>query len=279
MNSIYNKNLNKLALKLLIWVVILKFLNITAVYFLPKFSTYKAPNKSLDLPYFAIRLDKSFKTKKVIKQTELDAQKLYQITDLTLKAIYGSSRNKKYSFIMVLEKNEKDTQLLSIGDSIRKYKLVDIKSKEKEAIFEANGKLYTLRIDKIKDKKFPKSSSIVASSLSGAKQNLNDTILVIPRGEVLRYRKNYKNIWKNISIKEVVKNGRINGFLITRIKSNTIFSRLGLREGDVIKSLNNNPLKSYADAFKVYYTIERAKAIKITIIRNKQEKELEYEIY
>ena len=67
--------------------------------------------------------------------------------------------------------------------------------------------------------------------------------------------------------------------MITYIKSGTIFSRLGLKAGDTIKSINNNPLKSYADAFGVYYKIENTKALKITILRENKERELEYEIY
>jgi general secretion pathway protein C len=180
---------------------------------------------------------------------------------------------------MVVKKNKKETNLLSMGDVIKGYKFIDIKIEEKEAIFEKNNKIYTLQIDKIKDKKNQKIKKYNSHNNKKIKQNTDDVILAVPKGEILKYRNNFKKIWKNISIKEVKKKGKINGFLITRIKPGTIFSKLGLKEGDIIKELNNNKIKSYAEAFKIYYKIDRMRALKITILRNKVQKDIEYEIY
>jgi general secretion pathway protein C len=279
MNIVSNKYYTKLITSFLIWVIVLKILNITAIYFLPKHSIYKVPAGSLDLPYFSLRLDKSFGEKRKNENKIEPIKEQYHITDLVLKAIYGSSSNKNQSFIMVVKKNKKETNLLSMGDVIKGYKFIDIKIEEKEAIFEKNNKIYTLQIDKIKDKKNQKIKKYNSHNNKKIKQNTDDVILAVPKGEILKYRNNFKKIWKNISIKEVKKKGKINGFLITRIKPGTIFSKLGLKEGDIIKELNNNKIKSYAEAFKIYYKIDRMRALKITILRNKVQKDIEYEIY
>jgi general secretion pathway protein C len=277
MNIISKKVFNKLSINLLIYIAILKFLNIIAIYFLPHNSTYKVPENSLDLPYFYVRLDKSLGMKEIKKVQKAVIKDETPLTDLVLKAIYANS-NKQKSFIMVVKKNTKTTKLLNIGDTFKRYKFVDINAQDKEAIFEKEGKRYTLRINKIKDKKVSKRI-ITSTSRSANRKEENNVILAIPRKEIFKYRKNFKDIWKNISIQEVLKNGKIDGFEVLRIRPGTMFSKLGLRSGDIIKYVNNNKLKSYADAFKIYYQIEKLQVLKLTILRNKVEKELEYEIY
>ena len=53
---------------------------------------------------------------------------------------------------------------------------------------------------------------------------------------------------------------------------------MGLKEGDIIKSVNNSVLGSYADAFKVYNDVGNIKYLNIEILRNNELMELSYEI-
>ena len=59
---------------------------------------------------------------------------------------------------------------------------------------------------------------------------------------------------------------------------NSVFEKLGLKANDVIKSINNNSLNSYADAFNVYNNIGDTKYLNIEILRNNEVMELNYEI-
>ena len=284
MNILFKDEYLAVVVKLLIFVLVLKVLSTSAVYFLPKHSIDRAVSKSLELPYFALRLDKSLEKYEEVVQVETTqepVEELLPITDLTLKALYGSPSKAKQALAIVVKKGSKDTDILSIGDSIEKYKLIEVDFTNKEAIFEANAKRYSLPMDTIKQKKVS-IKKLSGSSIRNAKkleEDGGDVILAVPKAEVLTYRKNFKEIWKNISIREELSQGKINGFRVMSIRPNTIFARLGIKPGDVIKAVNNNPLKSYADAFKIYYQIENMRNLKLTISRNKKTKELEYEIY
>ena len=58
-----------------------------------------------------------------------------------------------------------------------------------------------------------------------------------------------------------------------------IFSVPDLRTNpDIIKSVNNSVLESYADAFKVYNNMENTKYLNMEILRNNEIVELNYEI-
>ena len=282
MNIVFSPSAVQFVLKLLFVILFYKLLQMVGLYFLPQSGVYKVPSKSLDLPYLSLRLDKSFEVKKevvVVEEPPEPPKEVYPIESLVLKAVYWNKKNRKDTFIVVIEKGKQDTHILGFGDIIKEYKFVDISS-NREAIFEARGQRYNLSMDTIKEKKNSANKGFRVLSNQEAIQKINeDVILAVPKEEILKYRKDFKSIWKNISIREVVKDGKIDGFLIQRIKSGSIFSKLGLKEGDVIKSVNNNRLKSYADAFKIYYKIDNLRELKLTVTRNNKEKELEYEVY
>ena len=76
----------------------------------------------------------------------------------------------------------------------------------------------------------------------------------------------------------LINGNKIEGFKIERINKDSAFAKLGLKEGDIIKSVNNSVLESYADAFKVYNNMENTKYLNMEILRNNEIVELNYEI-
>jgi general secretion pathway protein C len=76
-----------------------------------------------------------------------------------------------------------------------------------------------------------------------------------------------------------VVNKKIVGFRVRKIKKNSMFSKLGLRKEDIITHVNDKPLKSYGDAFKIYYNIDNVKRLKLSIKRGNETKEIDYEVY
>lgn len=101
---------------------------------------------------------------------------------------------------------------------------------------------------------------------------------VVKREYLNSYISNVEKIWSNISIQELKNGDKIEGFKIENINKDSVFEKLGLKKGDVIKSVNNNVLSSYAEAFKVYNNIENTKYLNIEILRNNEVVELNYEI-
>ena len=101
----------------------------------------------------------------------------------------------------------------------------------------------------------------------------------VTRDEIKEYKKDLSKIWSNIGLKEHKENGKIKGFIITFVKKGSVFEDLGLQKGDILIKANGVELRSYRDAFKIYKQINTIKIFKLIILRNGEEKELEYEIY
>ncbi|HHH72909.1 MAG TPA: PDZ domain-containing protein, partial [Sulfuricurvum sp.] len=101
----------------------------------------------------------------------------------------------------------------------------------------------------------------------------------VKRNEIRHYAKNYDEIWKSVKIKEIIKDKRLQGFKVDWVKKGSIFEKVGLRKDDIIIGANNKKFKSLSQVFKLYNNMEKIDSMKLTIIRDNQERELEYEIF
>ncbi|MHB1950556.1 MAG: type II secretion system protein N [Acidiferrobacteraceae bacterium] len=68
------------------------------------------------------------------------------------------------------------------------------------------------------------------------------------------------------------------GFLIRSIVPGSLYQQLGLKPGDVIRSVNGQPIDSLAQAMQIYQRLPASGEIDLQILRNGQPKELHYRI-
>jgi len=201
-----------------------------------------------------------------IKDLKIDVESIQTgIGTMILKGIY---RKKKTGFVILeMKRDPNQTDVIGIGESYNGYKLIEIRPSS--AVFEKGTRHYVLDL-KLDDLDALRKQH--APFVEGEPYQMS-------RAEIKEYAKNFGKILEDISIIEVKNRGKLKGFKITRIRANTPFSYLGLRKNDIIVKINNEPLKSYADALNIYQNINDIKEIELIVIRNNKEKELRYEIY
>lgn len=102
---------------------------------------------------------------------------------------------------------------------------------------------------------------------------------MMPKKEISKYLDDMNLIWKDISIKTYKEEGKLKGYIVGFIKPDTPFAQIGLEVGDIITAINGRVMKSDSDALMAYKSMKKANSIRITVQRNNQEKELNYEIY
>jgi len=269
---------SKTAVTLLILAAIAKALSLGSIYFLNRSGVSQTVDNSYTMPYKGYRFSKPFGIVDVVVKSE-DVVKLnqpvYNLSSLELKAIYKTSKNgSDGGFIVALDNTKgKRSVFIKMLSEYNGYTLKELTNEK--ATFERNGQKYKLEFKK------KKSSSLIQEPIArpNRQKYSDDVIRAVSKSEVHKYTKDFKSIWKSISIKEVKQNGKIDGFKVTSIKQGTIFDKLGLKKDDIIISVNNKPMKSYASAFKIYKDVKTMTSLKITVKRNNQTKDLEYEIY
>ncbi len=203
------------------------------------------------------------------------------IKGIALLAIYNSED----TTVITVEYKRK-TKVLARGDEVNGFVLEGAGSNF--ATFSKNSKTY--RIDLIKSKKSTGSKSSIksvskvepasdedSSKIKGEVTDAGDH-KIIDKSLFDHYAKNMDDIYKNIGISEVKKKGKIKGFRITFVRRGSPFAKLGIKRGDVIKSINGQEINSYNAAFGVYKNIQKVENLTMVIKRGKEEMELEYEV-
>ncbi len=203
------------------------------------------------------------------------------ISDITLLAIYNSEE----TTVITVEYKRK-SKVLARGDEINGFVLEGAGSNF--ATFSKDTKTY--RVDLLKSKRGtsskssikPVSKTVPSSSKTPAKVEGEVTDAgdhkIVDRSLLDHYAKNMDDIYKNIGIAEVKEGGKIKGFRITFVRRGSPFSKLGIKRGDVIKSINGQEITSYNAAFETYKNIGNIENLTMVIKRGKEEMELEYEI-
>jgi len=245
--------------------LVAKIVTLPLFFVLPHTSIDVKPNYTIDL-YKRYDVVRAFGLvgKRVVHRPK---KPIYRLTNVKLKAIYSEGK----SGVIAIEEKGK-LIFLSTGESFKGYKLIEVKPDS--AIFEKDGKHYELRLQ---EKNLKDRYSIQEPEF----YNPDEVKFAVLKRDIDRFKRNFAEIWKNISIQEQIdpKTKRLTGFKVTRINKNSIFGKIGLQKGDIIIGANDKIFRSYSDVFRLYNKIDKYNSIKITILRNNQKKDLEYEIY
>ncbi len=89
---------------------------------------------------------------------------------------------------------------------------------------------------------------------------------------------NVAEIMSKVRIKPHFTDGKPDGFKISRIKQGSIFMTMGFKSGDVIKSVNGQPVQTAEDIMRLYETMKDSSYFNIGIVRGNQEKTLNFKV-
>lgn len=188
-----------------------------------------------------------------------------------IKAIYRSNSD---SFVTISDATT--TRIVALGGNYKKvFRLIALT--DSVATFRGYGKTYRLRLgyDDPLSRQETLTQNVSDPSQSGWQEGEWHKI---PYKTVKEQIGNLQNIEKNVDIFEVLDGDKIIGFQINSITPESIFAQLGIQNGDVILSINNKKLESYAAALAIYTQVPNLRSIRITLKRNNLQKEIIYEI-
>jgi general secretion pathway protein C len=276
MNINYN-SLFKKVIPFLIIIFVAISIDFILYLLLPKEVLEYKTNNTTVLQYKRFEIKDVFKKQKVsiVKEIKQKKKETYTIlNNINLLAIYSMDNNDGY--IIIQEKNKNDTKILSKNENFRNYKLSSIF--KTYVLFTKNNKEYKVSI---RDTKKNTSYEVIKeeeTTKTIKEISIDDDKVTIKRTLIENYIENFDKIWQDITLTDIYTEDGLDGFKVSRIKPNTAFAKIGLKKGDIIKSINNIRLKSYNDAFKIYKQINTIKSLNIEILRNNIPQEIYYEI-
>jgi hypothetical protein len=109
-------------------------------------------------------------------------------------------------------------------------------------------------------------------------EQVSDTQWILDRASLPANTRDLKRILLQARIVPSVKQGRTVGFRITGISRGSIYEKIGLRNGDVLRRVNMQKLDDPAKLFKLYQEMKNKRHISILLSRNGQNQTFDYDI-
>lgn len=188
-----------------------------------------------------------------------------------IKAIYRSPSD---SFVSISD--ARATTIVPLhGEYKGVFRLIGLN--DTSAIFRGYGKTYRLRLGY--DDNLSRQEVVTRFVSDGTQPGiLENEWRTIAYQTIKEQMDDLQNIGKTIDITPNQVGSKVSGFRVNTIAEASLFSQLGILKGDVIQSVNNKKLESYADALAVVSQLPRLRSIRITVLRNNLQKDIVYEI-
>lgn len=201
------------------------------------------------------------------KSKPLNIKTLKQ-TDLKLK-LWGTVTGENETPYAVIEaQNEKKQNLYRVGDSIQNATVKKILGTR--VILNVAGRDEILEMEKIRSaKKQMKPVKI---------QNPSDQNITIARSQIDNAIQNINDLMRQVKIRPHFLNGKPDGLFISNIQQDSIFARLGLRNGDILTGVNGEKIQSVDDALKLYQDLKSYSDVAVQIKRKGEVLSIGYHI-
>ena len=203
--------------------------------------------------------------------------------DLNVKLIGTVVSTPEASFAIVLDQKSNEQELYQIHDMIQDEARVLKISRCKVVVLREGAE----EILECPDEETPESrsssrvsyrQSTPSSGNTDTVRKVSDTEYLIDETEVENAMENINQLITQIRVVPNFQDGKANGFKVFAIKPNSIFSKIGLKNGDVIQSVNDRNINSPDKAFAAFQDLKSEKSLAVEILRRGSKKSLHYEI-
>lgn len=107
---------------------------------------------------------------------------------------------------------------------------------------------------------------------------LGDNRYKIPRETVDHSVGNLSQLLTQMRAIPNIQNGRTNGFALSEIEPGSVFDEMGFEEGDVLRSINGQPLTDPSQAMSMMNALRNASQITVQVLRDGELVTLTYQI-
>ncbi len=92
-------------------------------------------------------------------------------------------------------------------------------------------------------------------------------VFIVSKETLRRLTSNIGNLFSQIGLRPYFNRGRIEGVKIIYLKPDSIFTKAGLRRGDVILTINGVPIKTTEDTYRIFESLKTASRIEVKVKR------------
>lgn len=187
-------------------------------------------------------------------------------TPLTLIGTFVSGpRTNHYAIIEDQKRTLQD--VFSYGDVVFGDGTIEQITTDEVKLKRSNGEIETLVMDDS-----PISSSSGGSSGAQVEQ------IAVDKAELDESLANLPLLLTQARAVPYFKDGKPVGLRLFAIKSASMFEKIGLKNGDILKNINGSSMTDITQAVKLFEQLRNERSISVLVERNREERELQYQI-
>ncbi|MEI7673457.1 MAG: PDZ domain-containing protein [Deltaproteobacteria bacterium] len=178
----------------------------------------------------------------------------------------------EYGFAIIEDKGTKKQRLVKAGDVIVGAKVVRIKRNAIDVLVE--GEVQTLKMVGMKEAPiFPPAAAATAPagppSQSGA--------IVLSRSELQTAMGDMGSMLSQAQVRPYFNAGVPDGFIVTNIRSGSLYQKMGIANGDIIQEVNNQKIQTADDLSGLLNTLKSSNDISLVVKREGSPKAMIYQ--
>ena len=184
-------------------------------------------------------------------------------------------RYKDISRELVIQKIGRDL-LENIFSDKQTETLIDIESSSNNQINEnTENEEQDEFLDENKNQNTASKENIKLDNKELGITNIDDDFIIETK-EVDKALNDFASLMRQARVVPHTVGGKVTGFLISRIEKGSIYEKIGLKKGDIIKSVNEQPIDNPQKAFQLFEILKNETQIVVEIERNKETKFINY---
>lgn len=179
----------------------------------------------------------------------------------------------KYGFAVIEDKTQKKQRLYKVGDSINGARVIRIM--RNAVAFKVNDQEKILKIPETTEKPFlplgsaPGTAAPPVIAASGGGMTVN-------KGDITASMKDMGTMLSQAVVRPYFSGGVPDGFMVSSIKSGSIYQKIGLVDGDVIQGVNNRKMTSGDDMIELYNSLKSSSGMSLKVKRQGRQVSFDY---
>jgi general secretion pathway protein C len=197
-----------------------------------------------------------------------------QVTPLQAKLLGTAPGAGIDSYAIIEDDTSKTQELYRVGDKLQNRTLAKV---EWDRVVLKSGQAEEV-LEIVKPAGKPGAAAPVAASSGGGIEKRSETDYAIDRAEVDKSLENMNQLFTQIRAVPHFQDGKAAGFRLFAIKQDSVFEKIGLKNGDIINRINGQELTDPARAMSLIQELRNEGRITVDVSRNRQPTTLSYEI-
>ena len=199
-----------------------------------------------------------------VNEEEIEELELTSLKIALLGTVTGSEQN---AFAVIEETDKRKQGLYKIGDSVQNATVKKIL--REKVVLRVGTKDEILTMEESAASRRDKRRRPSKSTERG-------TTITVSRKDIQNSLKDINNLMSQVRIRPHFKDGKSDGLSVSRIKGGSIFSKLGLRNGDIVQKINGEPINSPDEVLMLYEKLKSGSRVSLEVTRKGKPKTMNY---